>query len=51
MEKQLGSLEAGKLADLVVLDKNLFEIDRHEIHGLSPSAVLVEGRVVSGALP
>ncbi len=51
MEKQLGSLEAGKLADLVVLDKNLFEIDRHEIHSLSPSAVLVEGRVVSGALP
>ena len=51
MERKLGSIELGKLADLVVLDKNLFEVDRYEISKLSPSAVLLEGRVVSGKLP
>jgi hypothetical protein len=51
MDAKLGSIEVGKLADLVVLDKNLFEMDRYEISNLSPSAVLIEGRVVSGKLP
>jgi hypothetical protein len=51
MEGKLGSIEVGKYADLVVLDRNLFEVDRYEIHDLAPSAVLFEGRVVSGALP
>jgi predicted amidohydrolase YtcJ len=51
METKLGSVEVGKLADLVVLDKNLFEIDRYDISTLSPSAVLLEGKVVSGRLP
>ena len=50
-EEKLGSIQVGKLADLVVLDKNLFEIDRYAISALSPSAVLFEGRVVSGSLP
>jgi predicted amidohydrolase YtcJ len=51
MDRKLGSIEVGKLADLVVLDKNLFDVDRYEISNLSPSAVLLEGRVVSGHLP
>ena len=51
MERELGSIEVGKLADLVVLDKNLFEVDRYQVHNQAPSAVLFEGRVVSGALP
>lgn len=51
LEKQLGSIEVGKLADLIVLDENLFEIDRYALHGLSPTAVLFEGRVVFGKLP
>jgi predicted amidohydrolase YtcJ len=50
MEDQIGSIEAGKLADLVVLDENLFEMDRQEIHKIKPSAVMMEGELVHGDL-
>ena len=30
-ENELGSIEKGKAADMVVLDRNLFEIDRSSI--------------------
>jgi predicted amidohydrolase YtcJ len=42
--------EAGKLADLVVLDQNLFEIDRNDIQHTKPVAVMMEGKIVSGRL-
>ena len=29
---QLGSIEAGKKADLIVLRRNLFDVPAHEIH-------------------
>lgn len=32
MEDKIGSLEVGKYADIVIFDKNLFELDPHEIH-------------------
>ncbi len=48
MEDQLGSIEVGKLADLVVLDRNLFEIDRYEIHEARPEAVIMEGEIIRG---
>lgn len=51
MDDRLGSIETGKLADLVVLDRDLFAVNRYAIHEVAPSAVLMEGRVVSGALP
>ncbi len=50
MDEQLGSIEVGKLADLVVLDRNLFEIDRYEIHEVRPEAVIMEGAIISGSL-
>jgi hypothetical protein len=50
MEDQIGSIEAGKLADLVVLDENLFDLDRHEIHQIKPAAVMMEGEFVHGDL-
>lgn len=50
MEEDLGSIEQGKLADLVVLDRNLFEIDRYEIQFARPDAVIMEGEIVSGSL-
>jgi predicted amidohydrolase YtcJ len=31
-ETDTGSIEVGKAADLIVLDRNLFEIPTHEIH-------------------
>jgi predicted amidohydrolase YtcJ len=51
MDKDIGSIEVGKLADLVVLDRNLFEIDRYEIAEATPEAVLIEGEVIHGSLP
>jgi predicted amidohydrolase YtcJ len=51
MNDDIGSIEAGKLADLVVLDRNLFEIDRYEIAEATPEAVLMEGEVIHGGLP
>ena len=50
MEGQLGSIVVGKLADLVVLDRNLFEIDRYEIHEVRPEAVIMEGEIIRGSL-
>lgn len=50
LEDQLGSLEVGKLADLVVLPQNLFEMNQYEIHTLKPDAVVMEGQLVHGAL-
>lgn len=50
LEDELGSIETGKLADFAVLDKDLFSIDPHDIWQLQPTAVVVEGQVVQGAL-
>ncbi len=45
-----GSIEAGKLADLVVLDRNLFEIPAAEISETQALVTLFEGRAVHGDL-
>lgn len=50
-ENKIGSIEVGKLADLVVLEKNLFEVDRYEIWKVKPSTVMMEGEVIQGSLP
>ena len=50
MEDQIGSIEVGKLADLVVLDENLFEMDPYDIHTIKPSAVMMEGELIHGQL-
>ena len=49
-EFDLGSIEVGKLADLVVLDNNFFAGDPYEIWQTKPSAVMMEGELVQGAL-
>jgi predicted amidohydrolase YtcJ len=41
-----GSIEVGKLADLVVLDKNLFEIEPKEILETKPYMTIVGGKIV-----
>ena len=51
LENQIGSIRAGKLADLVVLDRNLFDMDSDEIWKTQPVAVLMEGEIIQGALP
>lgn len=45
-EKDTGSLEAGKSADLIVLDKNLFDIPLNEIHKTKVLWTIFRGRAV-----
>jgi len=45
-DKDRGSLTAGKLADLVVLDRNLFETAPLEIHTAQVVMTVTGGRVV-----
>ena len=45
-EHDLGTLEAGKLADIVVLDKNLFAIDAQEILKVKPVMTVMNGNIV-----
>lgn len=45
-EQQTGSIEVGKAADLVVLDRNLFEIPATEISATRVLLTLLEGRAV-----
>ena len=51
MEDEIGSIETGKIADLVVLDDSLFDIDSDEIWKIRRAAVLMEGEVIQGELP
>ena len=41
-----GTLEVGKFADLVVLDRNLFEISPFDIHHAKVDMTIVDGQVV-----
>ena len=50
LKDQIGSIEAGKDADFVVLEENLFEMDPYEIHNIVPKTVVVRGNVVKGSL-
>jgi predicted amidohydrolase YtcJ len=46
MEDQIGSIVPGKKADLVVLDRNLFETDAYEIHEAKVLMTVLDGEVV-----
>jgi hypothetical protein len=43
---QLGSLETGKLADVVVLDKDYLAIPAEELHTMEPQLTIMNGRIV-----
>jgi predicted amidohydrolase YtcJ len=45
-ERETGSIEPGKLADLVVLDRNLFELPPEQIHQARVTWTLLEGETV-----
>jgi predicted amidohydrolase YtcJ len=45
-ERETGSIEVGKAADLIVLDRNLFEVAPHEIHNAKVLLTLLEGKEV-----
>jgi predicted amidohydrolase YtcJ len=45
-EREVGSLDVGKLGDLIVLDRNLFTLPVTQIHTAKVLLTLVEGRTV-----
>ncbi len=45
-EHELGTLEAGKLADIVVLERDLFEMPVEEIPDTKVQLTIVDGRVI-----
>jgi predicted amidohydrolase YtcJ len=45
-EGSRGTLEAGKAADIVVLDRDLFAVPAHEISGVKVLLTLLDGRPV-----
>jgi predicted amidohydrolase YtcJ len=50
LDKDTGSIETGKRADLVVLDRNLFEISASELSETKALVTLFEGKPVHGTL-
>ncbi len=48
-ESNIGSIEVGKSADLVVIDRNVLKIPAHDIHGTQVLMTFLEGRQIAGA--
>ncbi|MFT7286944.1 MAG: putative amidohydrolase YtcJ [Halieaceae bacterium] len=46
LEDEIGSIEPGKQADLVVLDQNILELDPYAIHDASVVMTMIDGRIV-----
>ncbi|GAB6255054.1 hypothetical protein PSKAS_05760 [Peribacillus sp. N1] len=44
--EELGTLEVGKLADIIVLEQNLFEVPAEEIPNTKVQLTIVDGKVV-----
>ncbi len=45
-EGKLGSIEAGKIADIVILDRDILTVPHEEIKDISAVTTIVDGRVV-----
>jgi hypothetical protein len=50
-EHERGTLEPGKLADLVVLDRDLFQIPAHEISNSRVLWTIADGKTIWIAAP
>ena len=47
---RLGSIEAGKIANLVIVDRDPCEVPPEELKDVRIEAVMFDGKVVSGKL-
>jgi predicted amidohydrolase YtcJ len=45
LDAVVGSLETGKLADLIVLDQNILTIDPHDIHRTKVTLTMMNGQI------
>lgn len=45
LDDKVGSLEVGKRADLIVLDRDIFAIDPHDIHAANVTMTMMNGRI------
>lgn len=45
LDDKVGSLEVGKLADMIVLDKNILEVDPHDIHQAGVTMTMMNGEI------
>jgi predicted amidohydrolase YtcJ len=50
MEDRIGSLEPGRLADVVVLDRDYFAVPDEQITQIRAALTIVDGRIVHDAL-
>lgn len=50
-EKERGSIEPGKLADLVIIDRDILACPEDDVRRIQPLATLVEGIVIAGSMP
>jgi hypothetical protein len=50
MEDKIGSIEPGKLADLVVLDRDYFTVPDVQIRQITSLLTIVDGKIVHGSL-
>ena len=46
MDKEVGSIEVSKYADLVIYDKNLFELAVEELPEIKPTMTIFDGKIV-----
>jgi predicted amidohydrolase YtcJ len=45
LDALVGSVEKGKRADLIVLDRNIFDIDPHDIHAAAVTMTMMDGQI------
>ena len=45
-EDEIGSIKKGKIADVILLDKDLFKIPSHEIHQTKVIMTIFNGKIV-----
>lgn len=46
VDKIIGSIEIGKKADLIIIDQNIFEIEKNLIHKTKVLATIIDGRIM-----